>query len=212
MPMSQSTRCKHAEGPLSVRGGDVWSGRANDGGRPVDDIRGCRYGQSMIAALVSALALQVPSIPPALPQDPGPERRSAASALFNPDPNTSENSWGLQIAASKFAGDVLSERNANAYDRDTLLSDRFIARVRAAPGPLIDEAIQCVAEPLAQSLYVPDLEALKHFARSPVGRRFWDHYVQSQPWQACFAVPVRRHLERYVEDDLAAVITETPVR
>ena len=166
----------------------------------------------MIVALVSTLALQVPSIPPALPQDPGPERRSAASALFNPDPNTSENSWGLQIAASMFAGDVLSERNANAYDRDALLSDRFIARVRAAPAPLIDEAIRCVAEPLAQSLYVPDLEALGHFARSSGGRRFWDHYVQSQPWQACFAIPVRRHLERYVEDDLAAVITETPVR
>lgn len=166
----------------------------------------------MIAALVSTLALQVPSIPPALPQDPGPERRSAASALFDPDPNTSENSWGLQIAASMFAGDVLSERNANAYDRDSLLSDRFIARVRAAPAPLIDEAIQCVAEPLAQSLYVPDLEALRQFTRSPAGRWFWDHYVQTQPWQACFALPVREYLEAHVEEDLAAVITETPVR
>ena len=168
--------------------------------------------QSMLSILWLAAALQVAEIPPALPQDPGPERRSAASALFDPDPNAMENSWGLQIAASRLAGEVLSERNANGYDRDALLSERFIARVKAAPGPLIDEAIRCVAEPLAQSLYVPELEALGRFGESSDGQLFWKHYVQTQPWQACFASPVQRHLERYVDEDLAAVIAETPFR
>lgn len=166
----------------------------------------------MLSILWLAATFQVASIPPALPQDPGPERREAASALFDADPNVSENSWGLQIAASRFAGEVLSERNANAYNRDALLSERFIARVRASPGPLIDEAIRCVAEPLAENLYVQDLEALGSFAGSPGGRAFWKHYVQTQPWQACFTLPVRRHLEGHVEEDLAAVISETPVR
>lgn len=166
----------------------------------------------MLSIHLLAVAVQVVTIPPALPQDPGPERRFAASALFDPDPIASENNWGLQIAASKFAGEVLSERNANAYDRDARLSQRFIARVKAAPGTVIDEAIRCVSEPLAQSLYMADLDALGRFVRSPDGRPFWRHYVQTQPWQACFALPVRRHLEPYVEEDLAAVIAETPVR
>ena len=166
----------------------------------------------MLSTLLLAFAFQAVTIPPALSQDPGPERRSAASALFNADPVASENNWGLQIAASRFAVEILSERNAIAYNRDQLLSDLFIARVKAASGPLIDQAIRCVSEPLAQSLSVPDLEALGRFSKSPDGRPFWNHYIQTQPWHACFALPVRRQLAPFVEDDLAAVIAETPVR
>lgn len=185
---------------------------ASDPLRTSDAECGLVLNREMLTILLSAGALQVAAIPPALPQDPGPERRSAAAALFDPDPIASETNWGLRIAASMFAGEVLSERNANAYDRDARLSERFIARVKAVPGPVIDQAIRCVAEPLAQSLYVADLDALGRFARSPDGRPFWRHYVQAQPWQACFALPVRRHLEPYVEEDLEAVIAETPLR
>jgi hypothetical protein len=158
------------------------------------------------------LTIQTAAIPPALPQDPGPERRTAAAALFDADPYAMENSWGLQIAASLFAGEILRERNLNSYDRDARLSERFVARVKASSGPIIDEAIRCVAEPLAQSLYIPDLITLRRFAASPDGRAFWNHYVHTQPWQACFTLPVRRYLEAHVEDDLAAVIAETPPR
>lgn len=170
------------------------------------------YGCEMLDVLSLAFTIQATAIPPALPQDPGPERRAAAAALFNADPYTSENSWGLQIAASVFAGDILRERNLNSPDRDARLSKRFVARVKSSPETLIDQAIQCVAEPLAESLSLPDLIALGRFAASPDGRTFWTHYVQTQPWQACFAQPVRRQLEAHVEDDLATVVAETPLR
>jgi hypothetical protein len=166
----------------------------------------------MLAILSLAFTVQTAAIPPALPQDPGPERRTVAAALFDAAPYASENSWGLQIAASMFAGEILRERDLNSYDRDARLSERFVARVKASPGPMIDQAIRCVAEPLAQSLYMPDLITLRRFAASPDGRAFWKHFVQTQPWQACFALPVRRRLEAHVEDDLAAVIAETPVQ
>lgn len=166
----------------------------------------------MLTILSLAFTVQTAAIPPALPQDPGPDRRTAAAALFDADPSISENSWGLQIAASMFAGEILRERNLNSHDRDARLSERFIARAKASPGLIIDQAIRCVAEPLAQSLYVPDLITLRRFAASPDGRAFWKHYVQTQPWQACFALPVRRQLEAHVDEDLAAVIAETPMR
>ena len=167
----------------------------------------------MLTILSLALTIiQTAAIPPALPQDPGSERRTAAAALFDADPYTPENNWGLRIAASMFAGEILRERNLNSYDRDARLSERFIARVQASPDPMVKQAIQCVAEPLAQSLYVQDLIALQRFAATPDGRAFWAHYVKTQPWQACFALPVRRRLEAHVEDDLAIVIAETPVR
>ena len=166
----------------------------------------------MIPALVLAAAIQVVPIPPALPEDPGPERRAAAVALFPREPYISEYSWGINIAASRLSGEVLTQRGVNLYDRDFLLSDRLIARAKAAPDGIIDEAIKCVAEPLAQRLYVPDLVALKAYAASPEGRNFWSYYFSTLPWRACIDGPVRAYLEPYVEADLAAVIAETPVR
>lgn len=166
----------------------------------------------MLTLLSLALTVQTAAIPPAPPQDPGPERRAAAAALFDADPSASENSWGLRIAASMVAGEILRARDLNSYDRDARLSDRFTSRVQASSETVIGQAIGCVAEPLAQSLTVAELIALRRFAASSDGRSFWRHYVQTQPWQACFAAPVRRGLEAYVEDDLAAVVAETPLR
>lgn len=163
----------------------------------------------MITALSFALATQIAAIPPALPQDPGPERREAAAALFPREPYVSEYSWGISIAAAKLSEETLSERGANAYDRDFRLSDRLAVRAKAAADPLIDEAIRCVAEPIAQRLYVPDLKALKAFAASAEGRNFWSYYMASLPWQACFTRPVRNYLAPYLDADLAAVIAET---
>ena len=166
----------------------------------------------MITALVSVLSLQVASIPPALPQDPGPERRAAAAALFPREAYVSEYSWGINIAASRLAVDVLTERNLNLYDRDARLSDRLIARVKAAPDPVIEAAIRCVSEPIAQSLFVADLIAFKSFAASPSGANVWNYFFQNQPWDACFQRPVRTYLAPFIDEDLAAVVAETPLR
>lgn len=166
----------------------------------------------MITALVSALSLQVASIPPALPQDPGPERRAAAAALFPREAYVSEYSWGINIAASRLAVEVLTERNLNLYDRDSRLSDRLIARVKAAPDPVIDDAIRCVSEPIAQSLFVPDLVAFKTFAASPGGANVWNYFFKAQPWDACFQRPIRTYLAPFIDADLAAVVAETPLR
>ena len=166
----------------------------------------------MIVAAV-AFAIQIAPIPPALPQDPGPERRAAAEALFKREwYASSENSWGIDIAASKFASDVLTERNAQAYDRDFRLSDRFIARVKADPEPVMDAAIKCMAYPLAERLSVPALEALKTFISTYEGRFFWMYHMQLEPWQHCFDAPVREYLGPSVDADLAAVVAETPIR
>lgn len=164
----------------------------------------------MISALTLALATQIAAIPPALPEDPGPERRAAAAALFPREPYVSEYNFGISIAAAKLSGETLAARDLNAHDRDFRLSDRLNARAKAAADSLIDEAIKCVAEPIAQRLYVPDLVALKAFAASPEGRNFWSYYMGELPWQACFNRPVRAYLASYLEEDLAAVIAETP--
>jgi len=144
--------------------------------------------------------------------DPGPERRAAAAALFSHDPNASENSWGILIAASRYAGDILTERELNSYDRDARLSERFGRRAKEGHEQIIQEAVLCVAEPMAWSLYVPDLVSLKQYASSPEGRNFWSFFVSKQPWYDCFRRPVRDYLAPYVEDDLAAVVAETPIR
>lgn len=166
----------------------------------------------MFTALALAATLQVASIPPALPQDPGPERRAAAVDLFSTDPNTSEYGWAIAIAASRLSGEVLTERGANLYDRDFRLSERLLTRAKASSSEIIAAAIRCVAEPMAQRLYVPDLVALKAYAASADGRNFWSFYIVNQPWQACFNKPVRDYLAPYVDEDLAAVIAETPLR
>ena len=166
----------------------------------------------MFAAFTLALSVQVASIPPALPQNPGPERRAAAAALFAREPYRSEYSWPINIAASRLGADVLTARNANAYDRDARLADRLVSRARAGSEQLMDEAIRCVAEPIAERLSVPDLLALKAFASTPEGRNFWTYFVGSQPWQACFDPPVRVYLEPHIEEELAGVIAETPIR
>lgn len=166
----------------------------------------------MLGTLAFTFAFQVAPIPPALPQDPGPERRAAAAALFPRDPYVSEYSWGISIAAAQMSGDILTQRGENLYDRDFRLSDRLTARAKAAAAPIIDEAIRCVAEPMAQRLSVPDLIALKNFTASPEGRNFWSFHLANQPWHACFRGPVRTYLAQFVEEDLAAVIAETPVR
>ncbi len=164
----------------------------------------------MISALIFAAAIQIAPIPPALPEDPGPERRAAAVALFPRQAYVSEYSHGINMAASRLSAEVLNAQGVNAYDRDFRLSDRFIARVKAAPDGVIDQAIQCVAEPIAQRLYVPDLIALKAFAASPEGRNFWSYFLSNQPWMACFDRPVRAYLTPFVESDLALVVAEKP--
>lgn len=166
-------------------------------------------GGAMIISLSLILAMQVAAIPPALPQDPGPERRAAAAALFPREPYVSEYSWGINIAASRLSGDTLTERGVNSSDRDFRFSERLIALAKAAPDPIIDEAIKCVAEPIAQRLYVPDLAALKTFASSPEGRNFWTYYMGTLPWHACFSRPVRDYLAPYLDEELAAVLAET---
>lgn len=166
----------------------------------------------MIAALVSTLSLQVAPIPPALPQDPGPERRAAAAALFPRQAYTSEYRHGMNMAAARLSGETLNARGVNLYDRDFRLSDRLAARAIASPDALIEQAIHCVAEPIAQTLSVPDLLALKVFAASAEGRNFWSLYFRNLQWMACFDRPVRAFLAPYVEEDLAAVIAETPLK
>ncbi|MBI1683900.1 hypothetical protein [Caulobacter hibisci] len=166
----------------------------------------------MLASALIAIAVQVAPIPPALPQDPGPERRAAAAALFPREAYISEYSHGMAMAASRLSAEILNERGANAYDRDFRLSDRLIARAKSAPETIIDQAIQCVAEPIAQRLYVPDLVALKAFAASPEGRNFWSYFLYNQPWVACFDRPVREYLAPFVEQDLAVVMAEKPGR
>ena len=166
----------------------------------------------MTALVLMIIALQTASIPPPLPQDPGPERRAAAAALFDADPYTSENSWGIRIAASRLAADVLTERNANLYDRDSRLADRMGARAKTGQEQIIAAAIKCVAEPIAWRLYVPDLDALKTFSTSTEGKPFWSYFVASQPWYDCFRQPVREYLAPYIDEDLQTVITETPLR
>lgn len=161
----------------------------------------------MLAVSV-ALAIQVAPIPPALPEDPGPERRAAAAALFPRQAYISEYSHGMNMAATRLSAEVLNERGLNAYDRDFRLSDRLIARVKAAPDDVIDQAIKCVAEPIAQRLYVPDLVALNDFAASPEGRNFWSYFFYNQPWIACFDRPVREYLAPYIEEDLDIVVAE----
>lgn len=164
----------------------------------------------MIPVLYLALTLQVAPVTPSLPADPGPERRLAAAALFERSPHTFEYSAGISVAASRLADETLAERNANKADRAHRLSDRLIARTRAAPVSMIDEAIQCVAEPLAIRLDVSELIDLKAFASSAEGRSFWAYFVATQPWLACFTRPVRTYLAPYFEEDLAAVMAEPP--
>lgn len=166
----------------------------------------------MLIVASLALAVQVAPVPPALPQDPGPERRAAAAALFPRQAYTSEYSWGLSIAAARLSGATLNERGVNLNDRDFRLSDRLTARVKAAPDGIIDAAIQCVAEPIAQRLDVPDLLALKAFASSSEGQNFWSYFMANQPWMACFERPVREYLAPYLEEDLAIVVAEKPGR
>ncbi|QTC92811.1 hypothetical protein [Brevundimonas goettingensis] len=164
----------------------------------------------MIAALAFALGLQVAPISPALPQDPGTERRAAAAALFPRQAYTAEYHHGMNMAAARLSAEVLNARGVNLYDRDFRLSDRLAARAIASPDALIDQAILCVSEPIAQRLGVPDLLALKAFATSPEGRNFWSFYFSNLQWIACFDRPVRLYLAPFVEEDLAAVIAETP--
>ncbi|RYG82265.1 MAG: hypothetical protein EON59_14285 [Alphaproteobacteria bacterium] len=161
----------------------------------------------MTLALI--VAIQVAPIPPALPQDPGPERRAAASALFTRQSFDFEYNHGLNMAAARLAEEVLTERGLNAYDRDFRLSDRLADRLKASPDAIVDEAIRWVAEPLAQRLYVPDLAALKDFAASSEGRNFWSYFHANQPWIACFNRPSREYLAPYLEEDLAIVLAET---
>lgn len=166
----------------------------------------------MIAELVSALSLQVAPIPPALPQEPGPERRAAAAALFPRQAYTSEYRHGMNMAAARLADEVVNARGVSLHDRNFRLSDRLAARAIAAPDALIDQAILCVSEPFAQRLSVPDLLGLKDFAASPEGRNFWSFYFSNLQWMACFDRPVRVFLAPFIEEDLAAVIAETPLK
>lgn len=166
----------------------------------------------MWSALALSAVIQVVSIPPALPEDPGPERRAAAQALFRREAYVSENNYGISIAASRLAGEALTARDAQAYDRDFRLSDRLIARAKAGSEQIIDEAITCLAEPIAQRFSVQELSALKAFISTREGQSFWMYHVRFEPWQHCFNEPVRKYLAAYVEQDLAAVIAETPIR
>lgn len=165
-----------------------------------------------IAAFALALNVQVAAIPPALPQDPGPERRAAAAALFPRQAYTSEYQHGMNMAAARLSGEVLNERGANLYDREFRLYDRLSARAIAAANPLIEQAIQCVSEPIAQRLSVPDLVALKVFAASSEGRNFWSYYLYNLPWIDCFDRPTRLYLAPFLDEDLGAVIAETPLK
>ena len=63
-------------------------------------------------SLTLFLSMQALSIPPALPDDPGSERRAAARELFRREPYVSENSYGMSIAAARLAGEVLTARDA----------------------------------------------------------------------------------------------------
>lgn len=116
------------------------------------------------------------------------------------------------MAAARLSGETLNARGANLYDRDFRLSERLADRAIATPDALIDQAIQCVAEPLAQRLSVPDLLALKSFAASVEGRDFWSFYFNNLPWIDCFNRPVRVFLAPFIEEDLAVVIAETPLK
>lgn len=164
----------------------------------------------MFAALISALTIQ--SIPPALPEPPTADRLVAAERLYSSDPNTSENSWGISIAAAQVAGEALTARNAQAYDRDFLLSDRLRKIAKEGQAEIIHKAITCVATEWAQRLSLADLEALRTFIQTPSGRNFWLVHVQDEPWQACFRGPVEAYLAPHLEAEISAVITATPIR
>ena len=116
------------------------------------------------------------------------------------------------MAAARLSGEVLNERGANLYDREFRLYDRLSARALAAADPLIEQAIQCVSEPIAQRLSVPDLVALKAFAASSEGRNFWAYYLYNLPWTDCFDRPTRLYLAPFLDKDLGAVIAETPLK
>ncbi|AQR63140.1 hypothetical protein BZG35_16900 [Brevundimonas sp. LM2] len=163
-------------------------------------------------SLTLFLSMQALSIPPALPDDPGPERRAAAQDLFGREPYVSENSYGISIAAARLAGEVLTARDAQAYDRDYRLSERLGERAKVGSEIIIDQAIACLAEPIAQRFTLPELVALKTFISTREGQSFWMYHVRFQPWVECFSEPVRSYLGPYVDQDFEAVIAETPIR
>lgn len=131
---------------------------------------------------------------------------SAAKSYIN------ENNYGISIAASRLAIEALSARDAEPYDRDSRLSDRLIARAQTASEQIIDEAITCLAEPIAQRFSIPELLAFKAFFATNEGKAFWMYHVRFEPWEFCFNGPVRKYLADYVEQDLAAVMAETPIK
>jgi hypothetical protein len=38
------------------------------------------------------------------------------------------------------------------------------------------------------------------------------YHVGLEPWLGCYSVPVRSYLQPYVDQDMKAVIVETPIR
>jgi hypothetical protein len=164
----------------------------------------------MLLVLALAHALVGQSIPPPLPQPPTPEALAAAAALFPREPYTSENSWGISIAAAQVADEALNARGVNSKARNFALSDRLRDLAKQDQAKIIDEAIRCVAEPWARKLSIPDLEALKTFIATPSGRRFWMFHMQGEPWQFCFKEPVARSLAPVLDAEVRKVVAEQP--
>ena len=162
----------------------------------------------LVFALAHAIVGQ--SIPPALPTPPSPEALEAAAALFPREPYTSENSWGISIAAAQVSAEALKARDAYSRERDFALSDRLLELAKQDQAKIIDAAIRCVAEPWAGKLSIPDLEALKAFIATPSGRRFWMVHMQGEPWRFCFKGPVARSLAPVLDAEVSKVVAERP--
>lgn len=149
-------------------------------------------------------------IPPPLPPRPTPEQMRAAKALFDPSPNNSVNSWGIGVAAAQIGEEALRSRNLYSKDRDFALDRRLDALARERQTEIIDAAITCVAEGYAARLQVADLEALKAFIATSPGARFWRLNQEKDAWRACFKAPTERVLRSHLDDEVAAVVRQSP--
>ncbi|WP_375380394.1 hypothetical protein [uncultured Sphingomonas sp.] len=143
----------------------------------------------MLGLTISAILMWMPPPPP-----PPADAWAAAVALWNEHPVPPEEkrfaiNSAVSIAASRAAGAAFLKPNAHHgmrairmfSDASTALQPLIARQVPTDQSGLDAEVARCATMSLAYSFSVSDLAEIGRFAATPVGARFWHHYVGFDP-------------------------------
>jgi hypothetical protein len=144
----------------------------------------------MIAILLSALL--APPVPP-----PPAEPLEAAMRLWEDHPLPETIRQGvIDALVSDAAYNALGQAKVKPTDRDWAAKlERMRARIRAhvpADRREVDrQVVACLADSVARHLTAEEIEAVRRFASTPAGTKFWDIVARPVNLSGCYEQAIR---------------------